>query len=335
MERLLVLALHLKKGFGFSKFRSLRERYGSLEEALRRRALNLDAELPLARKELEEAERRGFKVITAVDGDYPLSLLSAPQPPLALYLWGKLPEGGSVAVVGSRRCSDYGRRVAYRLGRFLSERGIIVISGLALGIDSAAHRGALAGGGRTVAVLGSSLDRIYPPSNAPLARRIVEAEGGIISEFPLGTGARREYFPRRNRIVSALSDAVVVVEAKERSGTFITVNYALDMGKEVFVVPGNIDSPFSRGTNRLLKEGATPLVDFEELLECLPLKTRELKRREPEEYGEVYSLLKERPLSADELACALGKGIGYVIGALSRLEVSGFVKREGVKWVAL
>jgi len=335
VEKVLALALHLKKGFGFSKFCSLKERFGSLERAFEEGALKPGSYLELAREEMEEARRRGFRILTVTDEGYPSSLLQAPSPPLALYLWGELPPCPCVAVIGSRRCSDYGRRTAYRLGKFLSERGITVISGLALGIDSAAHRGALSGGGKTVAVLGSSLDRIYPSSNAPLARRIVEAGGGVISEFPLGTGARREYFPRRNRLVSALSDAVVVVEARERSGTFITVNYALEMGKEVFVVPGNIDSPFSRGTNRLLKEGATPLVDFEELLDFLPLKPEGSDRREPEEYGEVYSLLKERPLSADELACTLGRGIGYVIGALSHLEISGFVKREGVKWVAL
>ena len=331
MERILALALHLKKGYGFKKFQKLKENYGSLEEAVREGVLNLD--LSTAEREIEEASKKGFRIVTIVDEDYPQSFFMAPQPPLAFYLWGNFLPFPKVAVIGSRRCSDYGRRTAFRLGKFLSEREISVVSGLALGIDSAAHRGALKGKGKTIAVLGSSLDCLYPSSNRRLAEEIVESGGGIISEFPLGTRAKREFFPRRNRLIAALSEAVVVVEARERSGTFITVNYALEMGKEVFAVPGNIDSPFSRGANRLIVEGATPLVDFEEFLSFLPLK--EVKKSGPSEFEQIYSLLKEAPLTADEIAYIISEDIGFVSRALSQLEISGHVKREGAKWVAL
>jgi len=333
-EKLLALALNFKKGFGPRRIFALRERFGTLEEGVREEGIDLSFELERALKELERAERLGVEVAAFFEEAYPSDLLTAPSPPPVIYLKGFLSGLKRVSIVGSRVCSDYGRRTAYRLAKFLARAGVCVVSGLALGIDAAAHRGALDGGGPTVAVLGTGIGRVYPAANRELADRIGR-RGALLSEFPLASPARRENFPKRNRIVAALGQALVVVEAKERSGTFITVDYALEMGKEVFAVPGNIDSPFSRGTNKLLREGARPLVDFEELLDFLGGQAPDVKAELPENHLEVYRLLKGAPLTIDQIADKLGLGVGAVGSLLSRLEIEGLVKREGVFWFAL
>ncbi len=335
MELLLILALSLKKGYGFHRIKKLIDDYGSLKEGIEREKIEISREVKLAEKEIKKAEELGVKIVPFTSKNYPKKLLNISQPPAVLYVRGELKKEPAVAVVGSRRCSSYGRSVAFRLGRFLSENGITVVSGLALGIDSAAHRGALSGGGKTVAVLGSSVDMVYPFENKPLAEKIVEKGGAVISEFPLGTRARKEFFPRRNRIVSGLSNCVVVVEASERSGTFITVNYALEQGKEVLAVPGSIDSPFSRGTNRLIKEGAPPLTDFNEIFEIVPQLKRAKKNREiPEELAGVYSLLLEKPLTADQISQITGRNPQEIFVILTKLELKNLVKREGATYRA-
>jgi DNA processing protein len=331
MEKLLAIALSFKRGFGYKKIKRLIEGFGSLENGLKELKLELSQELKRAEVELRKAQELGVEVKVFFEPGYPKELLNLGQPPPVLYLKGHLKNSLRVAVVGSRKCSDYGKRTAYRLGKLLSEAGVTVVSGLALGIDSSAHRGALRAPGGTVAVLGSGIDRVYPESNSCLAELIVEAGGALVSEFPLGVKARKEHFPRRNRIVAGLSVAVVVVEAKERSGTFITVNYALEQGKEVFVVPGPIDSPFSKGSNLLLKEGATPLTSFEEILDYLG---RSLSRREPEEFKELYLALSEGAKTVDVLSQELGLEVNKLLKALTLLEVKGFVKRRGALWEA-
>ena len=335
MELLLILALSLKKGYGFHRIKKLINDYGSLKEGVEREKIEISQELELAEEEIEKAKRLNVEIIPFTSEKYPKRLLNIQQPPLVLYVKGELKENPAVAVVGSRRCSSYGRSVAYRLGKFLSENGITVVSGLALGIDSAAHRGALSGGGNTVAVLGSAIDMVYPLENRPLAEKIVEKGGAVVSEFPLGTKARKEFFPRRNRIVSGLSDCVVVVEAAERSGTFITVNYALEQGKDVLAVPGSIDSPFSKGTNRLIKEGAPPLTDFKEIFEIVPqLKKAKEKKEIPEELSEIYSLLLEKPLTADQIAQITERNPQEISVILTKLELKNLVKREGATYRA-
>ncbi|RUM89752.1 MAG: DNA-protecting protein DprA [Thermovibrio sp.] len=327
MEELYALALSFKRGVGFKRAKKLLEEYGSLEEGVREEIPDIGRELSLAEREIEKAERLGIRIVPFFSKEYPEKLLQVSQPPIVLYVKGNLNVEKSAAVVGSRRCSSYGRSVAFRLSRFLSERGVAVVSGLALGIDSQAHRGAL-NSGNTVAVLGSSVDLVYPVENRGLAERIVESGGAVVSEFPLGTRPKREYFPRRNRIVAGLSDCTVVVEATERSGTFITVNYALDCGRDVWAVPGNIDSPFSRGTNRLIKEGALPLTDFEELGDYFSLK--EDKGVEvPEGLKEVYGILSETPLTADEIVERTGMSFSEVSSILLELQVLGLLTREG------
>ena len=205
-----------------------------------------------------ECSKRGFAVVTITDRDYPLCLRNIPSPPLVMYLWGEpLPrdDRNAIAVVGRRKPTAYGVRAARMLTRDLVAGGFIVVSGLARGIDSVSHREALRGGGKTIAVLGSALDRIYPGENFFLAKAI-SRRGTVVSEFPLGTAPLPFNFPRRNRIISGLAAGTVVVEAGEKSGALITADRALEQGKEVFAVPGEIDSPASVGTHRLIKEGA-------------------------------------------------------------------------------
>ncbi len=335
MELLFILALSFKKGYGFHRIKKLIDEYGSLISGIKEEGIELSRELKRAEEEIKKAKKLGVRIVPFTSENYPKRLLNISQPPAVLYVKGELKEEPAVAVVGSRRCSSYGRSVAFRLGKFLSENGVTVVSGLALGIDSAAHRGALSGGGKTVAILGSSVDMVYPIENKPLAKRIVENGGTVISEFPLGTKARKEFFPRRNRIVSGLSDCVVVVEASEKSGTFITVNYALEQGKEVLAVPGNIDSPFSRGTNRLIKEGAPPLTEFSDIFEIVPqLKKAKEKKEIPEELAGIYSLLLERPLTADQISQITGKNPQEISVILTKLELKKLITREGVTYRA-
>jgi len=218
--------------------------------------------------EIGRAKKIGVQLITPVDQDYPKALLQIYDPPLALYMLGKLDAGDkhSIGVVGSRRATHYGRESAEMLSYQLVKAGFVVISGLARGIDTAAHRGALKGGGRTIAVLGGALDCIYPFENRGLAKEISE-HGAVLSEFPLGRQPDKTTFPMRNRIISGLSMGVVVIEAGKASGALITANQALDQGRSVFAVPGRIDSPASRGTHQLIKNGARLVESVDDILQ--------------------------------------------------------------------
>lgn len=228
---------------------------------------------PRLARELEQAQALGVEMVTLDEADYPALLRELADPPLALYIRGRLPLAGdpAVALVGARRASLYGLQVAERLAGELAQRGIVVVSGLAEGIDAAAHRGALKAAGRTVAVVGTGLDQVYPPEHADLAARIA-GEGALVSEYPFGTPPSAMNFPRRNRLISGLSLGVVVVEAGPRSGALITAGQALEQGREVFAVPGPVTSPVSQGTHQLLKEGARLVTSVEDILEELRLE---------------------------------------------------------------
>jgi DNA processing protein len=222
-------------------------------------------------RELKLASQHKVEIITMQDPGYPQLLAAIHDPPLALYMKGKLPEGGArgpVAVVGTRVASAYGLQVAQRLGYDLALREVVVVSGMAKGIDAAAHRGALRAQGITLAILGSGLLRIYPSEHEELAAQIVES-GAVVSEQPLTMDPLAHNFPRRNRIISGLSRAVVVVEAASRSGAIITADLALEQGREVFAVPGPITARGSQGTNQLLKQGAGVLTSVEDIIEEL------------------------------------------------------------------
>ena len=207
-----------------------------------------------------------IKTITVGDEAYPENLMHIYGKPQTLYVLGneKLLDAQSIAIIGCRKASSYGLKSAYKFGYELAKKGICVVSGFARGIDSYAHKGALAAKGATIAVLGCGLDVVYPPENVDLYKQIVMNNGAIITEYPLGSRPEKHHFPARNRIISGLSDGVLVVEAKERSGTLITVEYALEQGKNVYAIPGNITSENSYGTNELIKEGAIPITKIED-----------------------------------------------------------------------
>lgn len=229
-------------------------------------------EAPPPEPELKRAARLGIAILPCTAPEFPPALRSLYDYPLVLYRRGELREQDALAlgIVGSRRCTDYGCRQAARFARDLAGRGLTIISGLARGVDTAAHRGALqARGGRTVAVLGSGLLRVYPPENARLLQEIC-GRGAALSEFPLTCGPRAENFPRRNRLISGLSLGVLVVEAAERSGALITADWALEQGREVFCVPGSVESPLSRGCHRLIQQGAKLAGHPDDVLEEIP-----------------------------------------------------------------
>lgn len=216
-------------------------------------------------------KEKNIQILTIKDEDYPYLLKQIYDPPSVIYIMGnkKILSQNGIAIVGSRNCSLYGQKIAKYLSYQLAKKGIHIISGLARGIDTFSHMGTLQAKGKTIAVLGSGLDVIYPPENAKLAEKIVESEGCLVSEYIVGTKPLGEHFPARNRIISGLASGVVVVEASEKSGSLITVDFALEQGKNVYAVPGNINSPNSLGTNALIKQGAKIVTSIEDILEDL------------------------------------------------------------------
>lgn len=207
-----------------------------------------------------------IKTIRYGDENYPEKLKNIYGKPQEIFLLGneQILHTKSIAIIGCRNCSKYGMKNAYRFGYELAKKGLCIISGFARGIDTYAHLGALKANGKTIAVLGCGLDIVYPPENKELYKEIIKNGGAIISEYPLGSKPEKQHFPIRNRIISGLSDGVLVIEAKKRSGTMITANYALDQGKDVYAIPGDITSENSYGTNELIKEGAIPITCIED-----------------------------------------------------------------------
>jgi DNA processing protein len=268
---------------------------------------------------------------------YPPLLARIPDPPSSLWLRGDAPPAlladVAVAVVGARSCSGYGRSVARSLAGGVAEAGAVVVSGLARGIDGEAHRGALAVAGRTVAVLGCGIDRDYPAAHAELAHAIVAAGGLVVSEYEAGVEPAPWRFPARNRIIAGLAAATVVVEARERWGALITADFALEDGREVLAVPGEITSALSRGTNGLLRQGATPATGVADVLEAIRLQPRAAPAAEPDDpaCAAVLDALGAGAGTADELARATGLVAGRIATALSLLELAGRVAvEEGV-----
>jgi DNA processing protein len=267
----------------------------------------------------------GIRWLARSDPDFPRSLRSIFDPPVGLFLRGdgelELLDRPAVAIVGARACSAYGSHVARTFGRELAAAGLVVVSGLARGVDGEAHRGALDAGGRTVAVLGCGVDRDYPAAHAELARRIC-AEGLVVSEYAPGVEPAPWRFPARNRIVAGLAQATVVVEAREKSGALITADLALDEGREVFAVPGEITSALSSGANALLRLGATAATSAADVLESFGVSPCELEA--PPLSGPATAVLeriRDAPTSADELGRALGLEAGAVAAALAELDL--------------
>ncbi len=286
--------------------------------------------------EMEKLLRYGVKVITCNDTDYPSRLREIYDYPPVLYIRGSLlPEDEwCLAVVGTRRATVYGKQVTEEIVTDLAQSKITIVSGLAKGIDTIAHRSALETGGRSLAVFACGLDIVYPGENARLARDIVE-QGALISEYPLGTRPRAENFPRRNRILSGLSLGVLITEAGENSGAMITARMALEQNREVFAIPGSILSPVSRGTNKLIQEGAKLVCDYTDILEELNLTTvaRQIEMREvlPESETEsiILQQLSAEPIHIDEVCRSSGLSAAAVSGTLAMMELKGMVKQVG------
>lgn len=290
---------------------------------------------------LATSDRAGMHAVVYGAGGYPEILEDIPDPPVVLFCRGDL-EGflglPAVAVIGSRRCTRYGRSVARTLAGDFVRNGVAVVSGLARGIDSEAHMGALDASGVTMAVLGSGLDVVYPPEHAELAERIAE-KGVLVSEYPPGTEPARYRFPERNRLISGFSMGVVVVEAGRRSGTMITVNTALDQGRDVFAVPGEVTRAFSMGTNMLLRDGAGVVITAADVLEPLGIESRgpgQAAQADLSETGRaiVDSLLAET-LHFDQLLRKVGVGRAVLQSELLELEMAGVVLQHPGKYYSI
>lgn len=360
------IALNMTPGVGPRMATKLLERFGSPEGVFAARRGELESiRVPPAtiesiiKREFEDKAANEFERVKAVggdvllldDGNYPAGLREIADPPITLYVRGDW-EGcftqPGVAVIGSRMCSTYGANAAEMLSRDLASRGITVVSGLARGIDTAAHRGAIAGGGRTIAVLGTGIDGIYPKENARLVREILDSGGAIVSQFPLGTPPIAENFPYRNRIISGLSLGVLLVEATERSGSLITARLATEQDREVMAVPGNITSRNSVGTNYLIKAGAKLVQQWQDVVAelpseiaaaILPPKVDEEQKRLPqaaaasmpgglgEHEAKVWQRLSpDEPTHIDILIGSTGLDFGELNAALVSLDLRDLIR---------
>jgi DNA processing protein len=341
----------LVPGIGRVKMMQLESHFGNLAEAwkavsadLRQsgldtgsiRTINMWRPRISLDEEMAKLERHGVKVLTYHDDGYPARLKEIYDYPPLLYIRGSLlsEDEWCLAVVGTRRATVYGRQVAEEISADLARNKITVVSGLARGIDSVAHSSALAAGGRSIAVFACGLDIVYPGENAGLARQIM-GQGALISEYPLGTRPKADKFPRRNRIMSGMSLGVLVVEASETSGAIITAHLAAEQNREVFAVPGSIISTASRGTNRLIQEGAKLVRGYSDILEELNLTTvaRQMEMKEIIPASDTESrLLKElsaEPIHIDEVCQSSGLPASAVSSTLAIMELKGLVKQVG------
>ncbi len=345
------VGFNLVRGIGPVRLRALIEVFGSIEAAwtaseaaLRSVKLNdriMENLLQVRRQsDLDEVMARidqlGIHVLTWESPDYPSLLAQVADAPPVLYIRGTITPSDewAVAMVGTRKASAYGREVALRLAEELGRNGVTVVSGLARGIDGIAHKAVIGAGGRSIAVLGSGVDLIYPPEHRKLAEAIV-ANGAIVSDYPLGTQPEGQNFPPRNRIISGLSLGTVVVEAGLHSGALITADFALDQGREVFAVPGSILSPGSAGCNRLLRDGAHVLTEVRDVLEVLHLdqvpekQAARLVLPETPTEAALFEHLAAEPLSIDDLSRQAGIAVEVVSSTLVMMELKGMVRQVG------
>lgn len=360
------IALNMTPGVGPRAATKLLERFGSASavfharrtelESLRMRPETIESIIKrefeeTADQELERVKALGGDILILDDGSYPAYLKEIADPPITLYVtgdWQGCFEQPGVAVIGSRMCSTYGENAAEMLARDLASRGICIISGLARGIDTAAHRGAMRGGGKTIAVMGTGIDAVYPKENTRLVREILDSGGAVVSQFPLGTPPLKDNFPYRNRIISGLSLGVLIVEATERSGSLITARLATEQNREVLAVPGNITSRNSFGTNYLIKAGAKLVQQWQDVVaelpsdvaaSILPPKIEETNGKpETSRAGAVPADLKnterkvweqlstDEPVHIDVLLVSSGLSFGDLNAALVGLDIRDLIK---------
>ncbi len=289
--------------------------------------------------QIHKANQEGVEVIDFWDERYPENLKKIYDPPAFIFLKGTLSKQDkyAISIVGTRLPSSYGKLVAEKVAKELAQKGLVIVSGLARGIDTISHCGALQSGGRTIAVLGSGLDHIYPGENKNLAEKIIE-QGVLISEFPMGTKPDAVNFPRRNRIISGLALGTVVVEAGLKSGALLTANYALEQNRDIFAVPGNINSPKSIGTNQIIKDGAKlvtsandVLIELESQLKYFLKEDKTKAKKLPEDLSELekalLNKLSNEPIHIDKLANVIGKSTAETLSALLPLEFKDLVKQ--------
>lgn len=288
-------------------------------------------------KEFNSASARGVKIISIEDKDYPWNLKHIPGPPIVLYCLGRINQldSLSIGIVGSRNASFYGLSSSEKFAADLSAEGFTIISGMARGIDSYAHRGALKSGGRTIAVIGSGFNHIYPPENNKLAEEISD-HGAVLSEFPMDTLPLRPNFPRRNRLISGLSLGVLVVEAAKNSGALITADFALEQGREVFALPGKVDSETSFGTNQLIKQGAKLVSCVDDITEEFNMASLDLRKPKAKnqdlsidgvnkEESFLYALISDEPVSFDEIAEKANLGIAQLARSILNLRMKKMI----------
>ncbi|MEI6206774.1 MAG: DNA-processing protein DprA [Desulfuromonadales bacterium] len=352
MEEFFWIGLKAVPGIGNVTFRRLLERYDTPEAALTASHSSLSDIRGVTPAIIEEIcngswrrfageeclrlEASGARLVTFTSSDYPKSLFEIPDPPPFLYVKGELRSCElSIAIVGSRRATSYGLLTTGNLSGALAGHGVCVVSGMARGVDTAAHKGALQAGGRSIGVLGCGIDMVYPPENRKLFEEMAQ-KGCLVSEFPLGTLPLAENFPRRNRIISGLSRGVLVVEAAVKSGSLITAQYALEHGRDVFAVPGNVTFASSRGCNGLIKQGAKLVDCVEDILEELPAhdvttadsplfqKTTRSFSLTPKEAA-IFELLSRSPLHIDDIIAQTELTAGVVSSMLLHLELKGAV----------
>jgi DNA processing protein len=361
-----LMALKSIPGIGNVLFFTLLDKFGSIEAVFSASANELSRAAGISNKiaaqianykgwdkiqsYIDQLNSAEIKIITFQDKLYPKYLHNVYDRPVFLYVRGHLEKDEiNLAIVGSRAASTYGKYTTERISRELAQKGVTVVSGMARGIDSAAHRGALAARGRTIAVLGSGLDVIYPPENKKLFAEIIE-NGAVISEFPMGTPPIAANFPSRNRIISGISYGVLVVEAGEKSGSLITARLALEQGREVFAVPGSVETPASRGTNRLIKEGAKLIENADDILEeiipqlektktfnekLLPenevtpsAKEIELTKIEKQ----VLGFISDKKIHIDDIIAAANLSPAEALSALTSLELKNLVTQHPGKF---
>ena len=345
------VGFNLIKGIGAVRMQALLRHFGELEAAWKAApvdlagaglGLKLIERIVTARSQVDldkvwaRIEAQGIKILTWQDEAYPQRLKEIEQPPPVLYVRGEyLPDDlYAVAIVGTRRVTPYGRQITEELAAYLAANGITVVSGLARGVDAIAHQTALKAGGRTIGVLGSGVDKIYPPEHRQLAERMIES-GSIVSDYAPGTPPDASNFPPRNRIISGLSLAVVVIEAGETSGALITAEFAAEQGREVFAVPGSILAPQSKGTNRLIQQGALPMLSVKDLMQALDLTRmgdqRAARKIIPADETEarLMSVLGPQPLHVDEIRSQAELPIEKVSAALALMELKGMVRQVG------
>jgi len=349
-DSLLLVALNMIPDLGSIKIQSIAEKFKGYSEFIKaepkefleipgigkkisEKIITYKAKIEPYR-EIEKATKQGVNIVTLFDKDYPEQLKQIYDPPPVLYIKGQksILNNKAIAIVGSRKASTYGRRVAVNFAKELALMDINVVSGMARGIDSFAHKGAIEAGGPTTAIFGCGIDIVYPPENVTLMQKIVEC-GCVISSFPLGTAPLSANFPARNRIISGLSLGTLVVEAAERSGSLITADFSLEQGREVFAIPGNIFSPYSRGTHKLIKQGAKLVENIDDILNELYLER--LDNKDIEEKFDLknltvpertlFELIDYQPIQIEQLIEKTQSDSRNVNAVLTRLELKGLI----------